>query len=68
MMADKGPAIARIVNKATGIMWEVPEGSPAHKRCASQPKAYEIMKPGQDEAKPPVVASPPNGKTGKVNS
>lgn len=67
-MAEKEPAILKIVNKATGAVWEVPEGSPAHKRCAGQPKAYEILKQGQDEAKPPVAVSPPekppDGKKG----
>lgn len=59
-MAEKEPAILKIVNKATGAVWEVPEGSPAHKRCAGQPKVYEILK--QSTNSPPE--KPPDGKKG----
>jgi len=67
----KEPCILRIVNKATGVLWEVAEGSPAHMRCKANPKQYEILAPGQDEAKEPEVVSPPEekpaAKKGKAN-
>jgi hypothetical protein len=64
-MAEKEPAIVRIVNRSTGVLWEVVEGSPTHKRCIAQPGAYEILKPNQDVDKPPVVAFPPGDKPAK---
>lgn len=59
MMADKEPAILKITTKATGAVWEVPEGSPTHKRCAAQPKAYEIVRPAASQPE-----KPPDGKKG----
>lgn len=71
-MADpKETRIQRIVNKATGIVWEVVEGSATHKRCQANPKQYEFLAPGQDEAKAPAVVppvgAPPAAKKGKAN-
>ena len=39
----------RIVNKATGVVWEVEEGSTTYKRCLASPKQYEISKPIPDK-------------------
>jgi hypothetical protein len=59
------PGTIAIKNKATGTVWDVVIGSPTHRRCTAQPDAYEVLKPGQDEVKPLVVASPPDYKPTK---